>query len=70
MFLDGEFSAYELRAQENLKESINEFLDDDRLINQMVGILKEAFVQAYTHHADRADQIKRAHSMIFKDEEL
>ena len=70
MFLNGEFSAYELRAQENLKESINEFLDDDRLIDQMVGILKEAFVQAYTYHADRADQIKRAHSMIFKEEEI
>lgn len=70
MDFDYDNSVYEKRAAENLKESINEFLDDDRLINQLVGVLKEAIGEAYKYHEDRADQIKRVHSMIFKEEEI
>jgi len=67
---DYDCSAYEKAAAERLKESLNEFLDDDRLINQLAGVIKEAIGEAYTYHADRADQIKLVHSMIFKGEEL
>jgi type IV secretory pathway TrbF-like protein len=67
---DYDCSAYEKIAAKGLKESLNEFLDDDRLINQLAGVLKETIGEAYTYHADRADQIKLVHSMIFKGEEL
>ena len=70
MDFDYDCSAYEKIAAKGLKESLNEFLDDDRLINQLAGVLKETIGEAYTYHADRADQIKLVHSMIFKGEEL
>lgn len=70
MGFDYDCSTYEKRAAEDLKESISEFLDDDRLINQLAGVLKEAIGEAYVYHTDRADQIKRVHSMIFKEEEI
>jgi type IV secretory pathway TrbF-like protein len=70
MVFDYDNSIYEKQAVENLKESINEFLSDDRLINQLVGVLKESIVESYTYHADKAEQIKLVHSMIFKGEEL
>lgn len=70
MDFDYDCSTYEKKAAERLNESINEFLDDDRLINQLAGVLKEAIGEVYAYHKDRADQIKRVHSMIFKEEEI
>jgi len=67
---DYDCSTYEKQAVERLNDSIHEFLDDDRLINQLAGVIKGAIGEAYAHHKDRADQIKRAHSMIFKEEEI
>jgi len=43
---DYDCSAYEKIAAEGLKESLNEFLDDDRLINQLAGVIKEAIGEA------------------------
>lgn len=70
MDFDDDCSYYEKRAIEDLKESVLEFLDDGRLVNQLVGVIKEAIREGYTYHADKAEQIKSVHDVLFKGEEL
>jgi predicted nucleic-acid-binding protein len=67
---DDDCSYYEKKAASDLKESVLEFLDDGRLVNQLVGVIKEAIKEGYKYHADKADQIKLVHDMLFKGEEL
>ena len=70
MDFDDDCSYYEKKAAEDLKESVLEFLDDGRLVNQLVGVIKEAMKEGYTYHADKAEQIKSVHDVLFKGEEL
>ena len=70
MDFDDDCSYYEKKAASDLKESVLEFLDDGRLVNQLVGVIKEAIKEGYKYHADKADQIKLVHDMLFKGEEL
>ena len=70
MDFDDDCSYYEKKAVSDLKESVLEFLDDGRLVNQLVGVIKEAIKEGYKYHADKADQIKLVHDMLFKGEEL
>lgn len=62
--------SFEVQAQERLKDALYTYLDDDKLINQLPGIIKGTIMAAHKYHQDRADQINHVYRIFFPQDRL
>ena len=62
--------AYEKQAEDRLKESLYEYLDDDQMINRLPSVIKGTIIAARQYHQDRADQINHVYRVLFPEDRL
>lgn len=61
---------YEKRVEASLKECLQEYLEDDNMMNRLPTVIKTTLQEEYKANIDSANKIKAVYSVLFKGEEI